>query len=461
MIRGSLRNRIDFSVNDGTILVIIVGARMIKKWNQYSLTTRVLVGMIAGLVTGLIIRTFLAESFWVSQYVTDGLFHVIGQIFISSLKMLVVPLIFTSIVCGTGSLTDAAALGRLGAKTLFLYLFTTAIAITLAIISGLVAKPGEGANLEAVSAFAPQDVPAIGDILIHLFPNNPIEAMASGNTLQVIVFAVLFGIAIVAAGQSGECVARMFDSMNKVIMKLVALLMNIAPYGVFCLMAKLFATIELSAVASLAKYFTLLIFVLLLHVLVTYCTLLKVFTALSPITFLRKMEDAAMFAFSTASSNATIPVSMETVTHRFGVDNRVSSFTIPLGSTVNMDGTAIMQGVATVFIAQAFAVDLGVSDYLSVVLTATLASIGTAGVPGVGIVMLSMVLQQVGLPLEGIALVMGVDRLLDMVRSAVNITGDCVITCIVAMSEGAMDASVFNDPEAGIKQDTIDFHHVR
>ncbi len=434
---------------------------MIKTWNQYSLTTKVLVGMVAGLVTGLIIRTFLADNFFVSQYITDGLFHVIGQIFISSLKMLVVPLIFTSIVCGTSSLTDASTLGRLGAKTLLLYLFTTAVAITLAIVAGLIVKPGDGANLEAASTFVPQDAPAISDILIHLFPDNPVEAMASGNTLQIIVFAVLFGIAIGAAGQPGERIARIFDSMNEVMMKLVALLMNIAPYGVFCLMAKLFSTIELSAIASLAKYFTLLIFVLLLHVLVTYCLLLKVFTGLSPITFLRKMEDAAMFAFSTASSNATIPVSMETVTHRFGVDNRVSSFTIPLGSTVNMDGTAIMQGVATVFISQAFGIDLGISDYLSVILTATLASIGTAGVPGVGMVMLAMVLQQVGLPLEGIALVMGVDRLLDMVRSAVNITGDCAVTCIVAKSEGAMNVSVFNDPEAGVKQETIDFHHIR
>ncbi|WP_066016125.1 dicarboxylate/amino acid:cation symporter [Endozoicomonas atrinae] len=434
---------------------------MIKTWNQYSLTTKVLIGMITGLATGLVIRTFLSESFFVSQYITDGLFHIIGQIFISSLKMLVVPLIFTSIVCGTSSLTDASTLGRLGAKTLLLYLFTTAVAITLAIVAGLIVKPGDGANLEAASIFVPQDAPAISDILIHLFPDNPVEAMASGNTLQIIVFAVLFGIAIGAAGQPGERIARIFDSMNEVMMKLVALLMNIAPYGVFCLMAKLFSTIELSAIASLAKYFTLLLCVLLLHVLVTYCVLLKVFTGLSPLTFLSKMEDAAMFAFSTASSNATIPVSMETVTHRFGVDNRISSFTIPLGSTVNMDGTAIMQGVATVFIAQAFGIDLGISDYLSVILTATLASIGTAGVPGVGMVMLAMVLQQVGLPLEGIALVMGVDRLLDMVRSAVNITGDCAVTCIVARSEDAMDTSVFNDPEAGVKQETIDFHHIR
>lgn len=207
------------------------------------------------------------------------------------------------------------------------------------------------------------------------------------------------------------------------ILKLVGLLMNIAPYGVFCLMAKLFTTLGLSAIVSLAGYFFVLAGGLLLHVLVTYTTMLKVFSGLSPIVFLKKMEDAIMFAFSTASSNATIPVSMETATRRMGADNKVASFTIPLGATVNMDGTAMMQGVATVFIAQAFSIDLTVTDYLTVILMATLASIGTAGVPGVGLVMLAMVLNQVGLPLEGIALIIGVDRLLDMMRTAVNITG--------------------------------------
>ncbi|OXE31951.1 hypothetical protein CA163_15195, partial [Vibrio parahaemolyticus] len=189
--------------------------------------------------------------------------------------------------------------------------------------------------------------------------------------------------------------------------------------------------------------------------LVTYSLMLKGFTGLSPITFLRKMEDAIMFAFSTASSNATIPVTMETAKHRMGVDNRISSFTVPLGATVNMDGTAIMQGVATAFIAQAFNIDLSMGDYMMVIMTATLASIGTAGVPGVGLVMLAMVLNQVGLPLEGIALIMGVDRLLDMIRTAVNITGDSAVTVIVAKSEGALDEARFNDPMAGVAEEEV------
>ncbi|SKA67292.1 Sodium:dicarboxylate symporter family protein [Enterovibrio nigricans DSM 22720] len=228
-------------------------------------------------------------------------------------------------------------------------------------------------------------------------------------------------------------------------------------YSTFCLMAKLFTSLGLGAIVSLAEYFFVLAGGLVLHAAVTYSAMLKVFSGLSPFVFLRKMEDAIMFAFSTASSNATIPVSMETTTRRMGADNKIASFTIPLGATINMDGTAMMQGVATIFIAQAFNVDLTMMDYLTVILTATLASIGTAGVPGVGLVMLAMVLKQVGLPLEGIALIMGVDRLLDMIRTAVNITGDCAVTCIVAKSEGALDENRFYDMHAADEDEKIIF----
>jgi Na+/H+-dicarboxylate symporter len=239
-------------------------------------------------------------------------------------------------------------------------------------------------------------------------------------------------------------------------MKLVTIIMNLAPYGVFVLMAKLFASTGMDTIAQLAKYFVLLLFLLIAHALVTYPILLKVFTGLSPLTLLKKMRDAALFAFSTSSSSATLPVTMETARYKLGVGNSVTSFTLPLGATINMDGTAIMQGVATVFIAQVYGVDLSGSDYLMVVLTATLASIGTAGVPGVGLIMLAMVLQQVNLPVEGIALIIGVDRLLDMTRTVVNITGDCTVACIVAKSEGELDIARFNDPDAGDDIENID-----
>lgn len=420
-----------------------------------SLTGRVILGMVAGILTGFAIRALFADSGFVDEYVVNGLFEVGGQIFVASLKMLVVPLVFVSLLCGTSSLKDLSTLGRMGGKTLAFYIATTAIAITLALTMGTLFQPGAGADLTAASTFQSAQAPSLGQVIIDMFPTNPISAMAEGKTLQVIVFAVLFGIAISAAGKPGERIADFFSDLNEVIMKLVAILMNLAPFGVFFLMAKLFTDIGLGAIINLAEYFLVLAGTLLLHGLVTYSVMLKGFTGLSPITFLRKMEDAIMFAFSTASSNATIPVTMETAKHRMGVENRVSSFTIPLGATVNMDGTAIMQGVATAFIAQAFNIDLTMMDYLMVIMTATLASIGTAGVPGVGLVMLAMVLNQVGLPLEGIALIMGVDRLLDMIRTAVNITGDSAVTIIVAKSEGALDEARFNDPQAGVAEEEI------
>ncbi len=420
-----------------------------------SLTGRVILGMVAGILTGFAIQSLFAESGFVNNYIVNGLFEVGGQIFVASLKMLVVPLVFVSLVCGTSSLKDLSTLGRMGGKTLALYIGTTAVAITLALTIGNLFQPGAGADLTAASSFKSTDAPSLGQVIIDMFPTNPIQAMAEGKTLQVIVFAVLFGIAISAAGKPGERIAAVFSDLNEVIMKLVALLMNLAPYGVFFLMAKLFSSLGLSAIWNLAEYFLVLAGTLLLHGLVTYSAMLKGFTGLSPITFLRKMEDAIMFAFSTASSNATIPVTMETAKNRMGVDNKVASFTVPLGATVNMDGTAIMQGVATAFIAQAYNIDLTMGDYLMVILTATLASVGTAGVPGVGLVKLAMVLNQVGLPLEGIALIMGVDRLLDMIRTAVNITGDSAVTIIVAKSEGAFDETRFNDPAAGEKEEEV------
>jgi len=428
---------------------------------KMSLTGRVILGMLLGILTGFIIRSLFADTAFIHEYIVNGLFDVGGKIFIASLKMLVVPLVFVSLVCGTSSLKDISTLGRLGGKTVLFYLVTTALAITLALTMGTIFQPGAGADLSAATTFASKEAPSLGDVIVGMFPTNPISSMAQGNTLQIIVFAILFGVAISAAGKAGERIAALFVDLNAVIMKLVALLMNIAPYGVFFLMAKLFTGLGLDAIYNLLGYFLVLAATLLLHGFVTYSVMLKAFSGLSPIVFLKKMEDAVMFAFSTASSNATIPVTMETATKRLGVNNKIASFTVPLGATINMDGTAIMQGVATVFIAQAFNIDLTMSDYLAVIMTATLASIGTAGVPGVGLIMLAMVLNQVGLPVEGIALIMGVDRLLDMIRTAVNITGDSVVTCIVAKSENEMDINTFNNPKAGEKDEEVHFHTLK
>lgn len=428
---------------------------------KMSLTSRVILGMVLGILTGFLIRTFFADFSFIHEYIVDGLFDVGGKIFIASLKMLVVPLVFVSLVCGTSSLKDIATLGRLGGKTVAFYLATTAIAITLALFLANVFKPGAGADLSAATTFVAKEAPTLGSVIVGMFPTNPISSMANGNTLQIIVFAVLFGIAISAAGKPGERIAEIFKDLNEVIMKLVALLMNIAPFGVFFLMAKLFTGLGLDAIFNLINYFLVLVAALMIHGLVTYSAMLKIFTGLSPITFLKKMEDAVMFAFSTASSNATIPVTMETATKRLGVNNKIASFTVPLGATINMDGTAIMQGVATVFIAQAFNIDLSMGDYVAVIVTATLASVGTAGVPGVGLIMLAMVLNQVGLPVEGIAIIMGVDRLLDMIRTAVNITGDSVVSCIVAKTENELDVERFNDPQAAVEDEKVNFHPLK
>lgn len=432
---------------------------------KMSLTARIFVGMLAGIVIGAVLQTLQKTmglelntantSLSLFEFLVDGVFHVIGQIFIASLKMIVVPLVFVSLVLGTSSLSDPSKLGRLGGKSVGLYIFTTCVAITIAITFALLVGPGDGVTMEASTSYMAKEAPSLADVIINMFPSNPIQAMASGNMLQVIVFSLLFGISMSLCGEAGKKLNGFFVDLNEVIMRLVIILMNLAPYGVFALMAKLFATIGFDTILNLAKYFLLVFFVLIFHLVVTYSVLLKAFTGLNPLIMFKKMRDAWAFAFSTSSSNATLPITVETATQKLGIKNSVASFTIPLGATINMDGTAIMQGVATVFIAQVFAQDLTTVDFLLVILTATLASIGTAGVPGVGLIMLAMVLQQVNLPVEGIALIIGVDRLLDMTRTVVNITGDCTVACIVAKSEGEMDVDVYNDLDAGEKQETM------
>jgi Na+/H+-dicarboxylate symporter len=378
------------------------------------------------------------------ELLVDGLFRVVAGIFIASLKLLVVPLVFVSLVCGTAALDDISKLGRVGGRTLALYLGTTAIAITIALTMAVVVSPGVGFDLPSNLAYTARPAPSLGDTLIGLFPTNPVRAMADANMLQIIVFAVLFGLATTLAGAPGQKLLAVFQDLNAVILRLVMMLVNLAPYGVFCLIARVFATQGFGAIVHLAQYFFAVLGALAIHALLTYPALLRGLGGLSPMRFFRKMRDPMALAFSTASSNATLPVTLENAERRLGVDNSIASFTIPLGATLNMDGTAIMQGVAAGFIAQAYGIHLGMGDYLMIVLTATLASIGTAGVPGVGLVMLAMVLEQVNLPVEGIGLIIGVDRLLDMVRTAVNVTGDSAVSCVVARAEGRLDEPVFN-----------------
>ena len=417
-----------------------------------NLTVRILIGMVSGLVLGLIIQlSGIAADDWLWVYLVDGVIGAGGDIFIRSLKLMVVPLVFVSLVCGAASLGGHGNMGRVGGKTVGLYLLTTGVAISIALILALAIAPGQGAASADImpTDFQPKAPASIKDTLINIFPTNPVSAMADGNMLQVIVFALLLGVALSRTGEPGDRVAGFFGDLNEIMMKLITMLIQLAPIGVFCLMTTLFSKVGWQEIYKLLSYFLTVVLALVVHASLVYPTLLSLLGGVSPRKLLLKMREPMLVAFSTSSSGATLPVTLRTVTRRVGVKNEIAAFAVPLGATINMDGTAIMQGVATVFIAQFYNIDLGLADYLMVILTATMASIGTAGVPGVGLIMLAMVLNQVGLPVEGIMLIIGVDRLLDMLRTSVNVLGDGTVATIVARSEDNLDLDVFEDPDAG------------
>ena len=412
------------------------------------LTRNIIIGMVAGLLVGSILHWIGSEEGFIATYLVNGVFDVGGKIFIASLKLLVVPLVFFSLVCGASNLSDGSSMGRIGLKTVGLYLLTTAVAITLALTIATTINPGLGIDLVTTAEYVAKQPPSLKQVIIDIFPTNPLRAMAEGNMLQVIVFAILIGIAISRCGEPGERIRASLNDWNEVVMRLILMLMAVAPAGVFCLMVTLFANMGIGAIADLIKYFMTVVLVLLVHFSLTYSILVRSLAGLNPVTFYKRFAPVMAYAFSTSSSNATLPITLETVEHRLGVKNEIASFTVPLGATINMDGTAIMQGVATVFIAQAYNIDISLTGYLMVILTATLASIGTAGVPGVGLITLALVLQQVGLPVEGIALIIGVDRLLDMMRTAVNVTGDATVSTIVGRSENKFDENIFEGRNA-------------
>ena len=408
--------------------------------DRLALTKRILLAMVAGLLLGSFTHYLsLDDNNFIIQFGVNGILDLGGQIFIVTLKLLVVPLVFVSLACGASNLSGGISLGRIGFKTLILYLFTTAAAITLALVVANLINPGLGMSLASDTIFVGKESPPIKQVFLEIFPSNPVKAMAEGNMLQVIVFAILVGVAISKSGEYGVRLRNGLNDWNEVIMRLVLMLMSIAPIGVFCLMTTVFANMGFSGILDLAKYFSNVVLVLVLHFAMTYFLLLRILAGLRPLRFFKDFYPVMVYAFSTSSSSATLPITLETLEKKMGVKKEVASFTAPLGATINMDGTAIMQGVATVFIAQAYSIDIGLGGYMMVILTATMASIGTAGVPGVGLITLALVLQQVGLPVEGIALIIGVDRLLDMLRTAINVGGDATIAAIVAKSEGKLD----------------------
>ncbi|MDD6660526.1 MAG: dicarboxylate/amino acid:cation symporter [Lachnospiraceae bacterium] len=419
-----------------------------KEKKKMGLTTKIFAALLAGVVLGVVLCYFVPDGKIRNDIIIEGILYVIGQGFIRLMKMLVVPLVFCSLVCGSMAIGDTKKLGTVGARTLIFYLATTALAVTVALSVGNVINPGVGLDMSKIKTSAQtvesMEATSFAETLLNIIPDNPFKSLAGGEMLQVIVFALIVGVILAKLGDRADTVTNFFSQFNDIMMEMTMMVMSLAPIGVFCLIARTFANIGFSAFLPLAKYMIAVLVALAIQCFGVYQILLKIFTGLNPIRFIKKFFPVMAFAFSTATSNATIPLSIDTLNKKVGVSKKISSFTIPLGATINMDGTSIMQGVAVVFAAQAFGISLSLTDYIVVIGTATLASIGTAGVPSVGLVTLTMVFNSVGLPVEAIGLIMGIDRILDMARTAVNITGDAVCTTVVAHQNQALDKSVFN-----------------
>lgn len=423
---------------------------------RLSLTTWILVSLVVGVVAGLIISLVAPEGSAFDLYVTEGLFYVLGQWFIRLMQMIVIPLVFCSIVCGAAAMSDPKLLGKVGIGTIIMYLLTTALAVLIALGLAEVIEPGVGLDLSAVviadTTSATTEV-SMADTLVNIIPTNIIAAMNSGAMLQIIFFALVLGFVLGRLGRTVETVNRFFTQFNTVMMTMINIVLKVAPIGIFCLIARTFANLGITGMFPMLKFILTVYGGLFIQLLVVYMIIFFVFTRLNPFRFLRKMLPVMLFAFSTSSSNATIPLNLETLERKCGVDEKVASFTIPLGATINMDGTAIMQGVAVIFIAQAFGIDLSAAALLTVVITAVTASIGTAGVPGVGTIMLAMVFESIGLPAEGVAMIMGVDRILDMGRTAVNVTGDAVVTMCIASLTKTLDRTIFQQRDQDLLEE--------
>tara|TARA_B100001094_G_scaffold331393_1_gene399530 strand:- start:6575 stop:7789 length:1215 start_codon:yes stop_codon:yes gene_type:complete len=400
--------------------------------------------MLAGIIVGVLINNFLLPNDFVEYYLINQIFLTISSLFLILLKMIVLPLIFVSVISGIVSINDVSTLGRLGAKTFSLYILTTLVAITLALfISSFVNYDTVGQITNNIQSNIEENIDQ-KNIILSIFPTNFFSALANGNVIQVLAFAVFVGVAASYVKKEIPIFIELIDNMNKVFNKMVMIIIQLTPIAVFALLAKTFATEGVEVFIPLIKYFLVVVFVLITHFILTYSILLRLFSNLSIYSFYTKLKALIIFTFSTSSSNASIPYTLNTVVQKYGVDKSFASFSIPLGATINMDGTAIMQGCAAYFLASYYGINLAFSDMITIILTATIASVGTAGIPSAGIIMLSLILTELGIPLEGITLLLGVDRLLDMMRTSVNVTGDTCITCVVAKSEGLINIKNFN-----------------
>jgi len=407
-----------------------------------NLTRNILLGMLLGFAVGSIIYYTNIFGDTLSNIVEVYAFKLGSDIFINLLKMLIVPLVFFSLVSGISSLGNLKSIGNISLKTITLYLITTAIAVSLSLFIGAIFQPGSGVN--TANLISPDKLPqgqGIYQTILDIFPANIIEAMANNQMLAIVFFSIIFGLALNKTNHLTNNLSESFEKLNTVFMQLVVMIIAFAPIGVFCLIGKFVIADGLNVFGEALKYVILLIATLFLHMFITYSVLIKFFTRLSLKTFFLKMKDVAVFAFSTSSSAATIPVTLKTVENELGVNKNVAAFVVPVGATINMDGTAIMQGMATIFIAQMSGIDLSLIQYIQVVLLAVATSIGTAAVPSAGTITLVIILQQFGLPLEAIGIILAVDRILDMTRTAINVTGDAAVACVVAQSEGMLEKS--------------------
>lgn len=394
--------------------------------------------VIAGMILGIIVGAVFGES---AQWL-----KVLGSLFINAIKMLIVPLIFCSLIVGVTSLHDPKKLGRIGLKSVAIYLLTTALAITIGLLLATIFSPGHGLGMTVENTkFMGKEAPPLVETLLNIIPKNPVDALASGNILQIIFFAISLGIALILVGEKAKPAIDLFDSLAEGMYKLTAMVMQLAPYGVFGLMAWVAGKYGVDILLPLFKLIALVYLGCIIHVLAVYTGFISVLGKLNPVRYLQGVINPAAIAFTTTSSSGTLPATMKAAGEKLGVSKSTSSFVLPLGATINMDGTALYQGVCALFIAQAFGVDLSTSDYLLIILTSTLASIGTAGVPGAGLIMLSLVLTTVGLPLEGLAIVAGIDRILDMARTSVNVCGDLMVATLVGKSEDEFDQNVYDN----------------
>ena len=412
-----------------------------NKKKKLGLSQQIFIALIAGLVVGILIHYFMPAGHFRDDVLVEGIFYTIGQIFIRLMQMLVVPLVFFSISDGCRNLGDTETLGKVGVRIVVFYICTTALAIFLSLVLANIINPGKGMNMSLGANEFEVDGGeefSLSKTILNFVPTNPIGALANGEMIQIIIFAVIVGLLIASMEDRLITLGNVVTEMNDLMMGMTMWVMKLAPIGVFFLISRTFASLGYDVIISMLSYMATVLGGLLVQLILVYMVLLTVFTRVNPINFLKKFAPVMTFAFSTASSNATVPVNIKTL-EEMGVDRKISSFTIPLGATINMDGTAIMQGVAVVFIANAYNIELTAADFATVILTATIASVGTAGIPSVGLITLSMVLQSVGLPVEGIAMIMGIDRILDMARSAINISGDATGTIIVANSVGSFD----------------------